>query len=106
MKTIQNVVMSLALTFSVPALAEATSPQNQENKHNTVHVVRGKGISMDELTAIADVSSARDEQGNSVALRDEGGYSIGSFTRGTITIVPVNGKAADVITLDLKHQPQ
>lgn len=99
--------MSLAFALSSIGIAADTGDiQDEANQDNTVHVARGKAISMDELTAIADLSSARDEKGNTVSLNEEGGYTIGSFTRGTITIVPVNGKVEDVITLDLKHQPK
>ncbi|HAT2081745.1 MULTISPECIES: hypothetical protein [Legionella] len=75
---------------------EATDTTNQ-----TKHMYRGSSITREELAQVADLSSARDQKGNPVTLEEES-YSIGSFTKGTVTIVPKSGKADEVITLDLK----
>lgn len=104
MRAIRILSISLALLFSGAVAADTAV--NESSKDNNVHVARGKAISMEELTAIADLSSARDEGGNPVTIDEGGEYSIGSFTRATVTVVPVNGNAKDVITLDLKQQPK
>ncbi|HIC7358978.1 TPA: hypothetical protein ACW6D3_002677 [Legionella pneumophila] len=62
---------------------------------------RGSSITLDELAQIADLSSARDQKGNPVTLEEES-YQVGSFTKGTVTVIPQSGNADDVITLDLK----
>lgn len=98
--------LGISLVFLFSGAFAANTAVNESSKENSVHVARGKAISMEELTAIADLSSARDEGGNSVTLDEGGEYSIGSFTRATVTVVPVNGKAKDVITLDLKQPPK
>jgi len=67
---------------------------------STLEIKRGQSITQNELSAMADLSSARNEKGDSVVLNDNS-YEVGSFTRTTISIVPPSGKAADVITLDL-----
>ncbi|HAU0116411.1 TPA: hypothetical protein JBE95_12640 [Legionella pneumophila] len=75
---------------------EVTDTTNQ-----TKHMYRGSSISLEELAQVADLSSARDQKGNPVTLEEES-YQVGSFTKGTVTIIPKSGKADDVITLDLK----
>lgn len=67
---------------------------------STLTVKRGQSITQNQLAAIADITSARDEKGNPVVL-SENSYEVGSFTRATISIAPPGGKADDVITLDL-----
>ncbi|WP_454783572.1 hypothetical protein [Legionella sp. WA2022007384] len=72
-----------------------------ENANQTKHMYRGSSITLDELAQVADLSSARDQKGNPVTLEEES-YQVGSFTKGTVTVIPQSGKADDVITLDLK----
>ncbi|CAM2832128.1 TPA: hypothetical protein NHI63_002536 [Legionella pneumophila] len=88
------------LAISFVTLGHGTT-ETTENANQTKHMYRGSSITREELTQVADLSSARDQKGNPVTLEEES-YSIGSFTKGTVTIVPKSGKADEVITLDLK----
>ncbi|CCD08927.1 conserved exported protein of unknown function [Legionella pneumophila subsp. pneumophila] len=72
-----------------------------ENANQTKHMYRGSSITLEELAQVADLSSARDQKGNPVTLEEES-YQVGSFTKGTVTVIPQSGKVDDVITLDLK----
>ena len=93
----------MAITVQAAGANEST-PESSEDKVKTVEVVRGKPITIDDLGAIADLSTARDQKGNPVTL-DFDTYEIGSFSKTTITIVPPNGKPEDVITLDINKRP-
>ncbi|HAT4425591.1 hypothetical protein SC663_09625 [Legionella pneumophila serogroup 1] len=88
----------LAISFVIMGheTTEATDTKNQ-----TKHMYRGSSITLEELAKVADLSSARDQKGNPVTLEEEN-YQVGSFTKGTVTIIPKSGEADDVITLDLK----
>lgn len=68
-----------------------------------IRLTRGQSMTLDELSSIAKVSTARDEQGNAVSLKDKS-YTIESYTRGTVSVIPSNGKEEDLITLDLSNQ--
>ncbi len=89
--------------LSAPAFADESDTDSTntptEDTHTT-RVTRGQSMTKDQLASIASLSSARDQQGNSVPINAKI-YTIGSFTRTTITIVPPNGGTDDVITLDL-----
>ena len=68
-----------------------------------IQLIRGQSMTLDELSSIAKVSTARDEQGNAVSLENKS-YTIESYTRGTVSVIPSNGQEEDLITLDLSNQ--
>lgn len=90
----------LLLCCSVHGASSPVTPSEDGQQMKTISVIRGQPIKLSDLSAIADMSSARDQKGNPAEV-DEDVYTIGSFTRTTITIVPQDGKPEDVITLDL-----
>lgn len=103
---IHIIVLLIGFLSASPGVAEpaANETSGEAAGFHTISVVRGKPIKLSEISAIADVSSARDQKGNPVELEGDE-YIVGSFTRTTLTIVPPEGKPQDVITLDLKKQP-
>lgn len=69
-----------------------------------VDVKRDQPMTLQQLGIVADLSTARDEQGKSVTL-EEGDYLLASFKRTTISVAQVNDKgepSKKIITLDLK----
>lgn len=100
----QGIVSLLALFLWLPLQAASANATTEPPKTHTISVVRGQPIKVSDIEAIADISSARDQKGNPVTLEGDT-YTIGSFTRTTLTVVPPDGKPEDVITLDLIKQP-
>ncbi|MFC7781258.1 hypothetical protein [Legionella taurinensis] len=88
------------LAISFVTMGHETT-QATDTTDQTKHMYRGSSITLEELAAVADLSTARDQKGNPVTLEEES-YQVGSFTKGTVTIIPKSGKADEVITLDLK----
>ncbi|HAU2157961.1 TPA: hypothetical protein JBK36_16060 [Legionella pneumophila] len=97
-----NVLLYLLtmLTISFATISHGAS-EDTDTTNPTKYIYRGSSITLEELATVADLSTARDQKGNPVTLEEES-YQIGSFTRGTVTIIPKSGQADDVITLDLK----
>lgn len=101
--TIRILFLAVLTGLAIPAGASSQALQLADLSEGTrtIEVIRGKTISADDLSQIADVASARNQKGGTVSLEaDE--YEIGSFTNTTITVVPPGGGPDDVITLDLK----
>lgn len=92
--------------FSLNAIAEEAvirSIETPDGLINKVLVTREQMMSIKVLASIADLSSARNQQGKPVALIDEL-YFVGSFTKTTISVVPPYGGVDDIITLDLLNK--
>ena len=103
-----NYVLSVLVCsiLSVTALAEEVGqqPTNTSNtKTYSFKATRGHAITLDELASIADVSSARDEPGNPVVLSGKD-YTVATYTRTTISILPTTGDQNGIITLDLLNK--
>ncbi len=95
----------LGSLLSVSVIAENSAPSATTTSSGAVHkidVTRGQTLSVKVLSSIAELSSARDQQGHLVSLNEKE-YTVGSFTKTTISIVPRNGGLDDVITLDLSN---
>ncbi|KTD57815.1 hypothetical protein [Legionella shakespearei] len=93
------VTLLLSSLLSFAAVAEESNVEPSEGQ--IIQFTRGKSVTLNELSSVADLSTARNQKGNPVTLEDVN-YTVASFTRTTITIEPPNGSTADVITLDLK----
>ncbi len=98
----QKIIMTLLVSYilSLNAWAADAGQQATDQTLTPITITRGQSISLDTLSTIADASSAQDQQGNPIQLTDKT-YTVGSFNKTTITIVPPNGGADDVITLNL-----
>lgn len=97
----------LFISFTSLVFAQDTTPQEKETdtkNTTTIHVKRGQALSYNEVAAIAEINTARNEKNEPVQLDAEKTYNIASFTNATITIMPPDGSNNDVITLDLKSQ--
>ncbi len=95
----------LFILFTSLAFAQDATPQSTKTDTKTttiIHVKRGQALSYNDVTAIAEISSARNEKGDPVQLDATKTYSIASYTNATVSIMPPDGAAGDVITLDLK----
>lgn len=101
MKKINFLLYLLAMiAISFVTMGHGTT-ETTDTMNQAKHIYRGSSITLEELAAVADLSSARDQKGNPVTLEEES-YQVGSFTKGTVTIIPKSGNGDDVITLDLK----
>ncbi len=106
MKTISLLLILLSCCLSslmVSADEPITANSSNIAASNPIRLTRGQSMTLDELSSIAKVSTARDEQGNTVSLKDES-YIVESYTRVTVSVIPSNSKDEDLITLDLSNQ--
>jgi hypothetical protein len=92
---------ALLLSSLLPFAVVADESNVQVPEVQIIQFPRGKSVTLNELSSVADISTARNQKGKPVTLEDVN-YTVASFTRATITIEPPNGTPADVITLDLK----
>lgn len=97
----KKIWISLLLSSLLSCAAVAEESTVEPSEGTVIQFTRGKSVTVDELSSVADIASARNQKGNPVTLEEEH-YTVASFTRTTITIEPPNGSPSDVITLDLK----
>ncbi len=98
LKKIHHVLLFTLSTFlSTSLLADRGMPEESPRK---TQISRGQSITIDQLAKFAKLTSARDETGEPVALKEQE-YTVGSFSRTTITIIPSGGDIENLITLDV-----
>ena len=98
-----SLLVSCLLSMSTMTMAQDADEQPTDTPpdvSNQATIVRGQSMTVGQISSIADLKSARNEAGQPVSLTDKT-YTIGSFTKTTLTILPPNGATEDVITLDL-----
>ena len=87
----------LSTLLSTSLFADSVIPEESSRK---TEISRGQTITIDQLAKFAKLTSARDETGEPVALKEQE-YTVGSFSRTTITIIPSGGDIERLITLDV-----
>lgn len=96
-----GILLGSLLSTATARAVDEQLPNESNATVDRVLVTREKPMSLKQLSAIADISSARDQEGHSVSLTEEN-YRVASFSRTTISIVlPEGGSLDEVITLDL-----
>lgn len=96
----------LLISCHCSSLAWADELENTNNNSSSagtqkIELNHGKKLTYDQIASVTDIKSARDQSGNPITLDQNISYTIGSFTRTTISLVPPNGGIDDEITLDL-----
>ena len=99
-KLILTLMISSLLSLSAIAAVENQPSSDQTENRVRVTVTRGQQMSLEVLSSITDVSSARDEDGKAVKLTEKM-YTVASFTRTTITVAPLEGGDVNLITLNI-----
>ena len=93
----------ISTLLSMPAVAQVSTDGSTHAVHRLI-VTRGQLMPVKALSHIADLSTTRDQQGKPVSLDKTIPYTVASFTRTTISIVPPGGGEDDVITLNLNRK--
>jgi len=96
-KTHHALLFVLSTLLSTSLFADSVIPEESSRK---TEISRGQTITIDQLAKFAKLTSARDETGEPVALKEQE-YTVGSFSRTTITIIPSGGDIERLITLDV-----
>lgn len=93
--------------ISIDAWAEealSTTSNSSPIDRQIIELTPGKTLSYDQIAAITDIQSARNQSGKSVTLDKSVNYTVGSYTRATLSLVPPGGELETEITLDLSSQ--
>jgi hypothetical protein len=92
----------LGILLSITVFAQDSADASSGTaKPKIIEVKHGNDISLKELSLIANVASARDEQGKPVKLSGDS-FTIGSYSRSTLSVTPKGETDAPaLITLDL-----
>jgi hypothetical protein len=97
-------ILSGALSSNVWAEEENTKANSPPVDTQMIQLNHGTILTYDQIAAIANIQSARDQSGNPVTLDKTVKYTLGSFTRATMSVVPPGGGMGNEITLDLSRK--